>query len=328
MKKYVALIALLVLGIGASVAVAAATTTTATNCATTTAASHTVAVDGSGVDTVGGDTLSVCATATATNSTVTTTVPGPTTTVTTTVGTTTTPPPPPSYLFDDEFNGAAGTAPSAALWNAKTGTSSSGVKWGGFSNATEDGNGNLNITATCSSNCTAAGSWTSAFLSGNVAGFSVGGSPYDIQARAKVACGQGTWSSPVWTWGAPYGSAPSIENDVIEHLDGVQPDGYHGTLHNWNSGSNPQNSQLFTTPDALCGAFHTYEAKVYSDHIDYYYDGTLEGTATASSVGLTNLLSSQQVPNISLNMGGWGGTIGSETSATMLVDYIRVSALS
>jgi hypothetical protein len=95
--RFILLVALATLGVGASIAVAATTTSTSESCATTTAPSHTVGVDGSPVATVGGDSLSVCATATATGSdqteTVTTTVPGPTTTVTTTVGTTTTPAP-------------------------------------------------------------------------------------------------------------------------------------------------------------------------------------------------------------------------------------------
>lgn len=314
-------------GIGAAVAVAD-TTGTVSVCATATAARHTVAVDGVGVDTVGGDTSTNCATTTYTvptvtnnitsTQTVTTTVPGPTTTVTTTVGTSAA-----NYLFDDEFNGASGTEPSSTLWNAKTTTMPTGVHMDGWTNIHEDGNGHVVITATKD----AAGVWHSGWLTGNVGGFSFGGAPYDVVARAQVACGPGTWSSPVWTWGAPYGAAPSIENDVIEHLDGKEPNGYHATLHNWNGGTSPSNGQLIDTGIPLCGGFHDYEAKVYADHIDYYFDGTLEATATASSVGLTNLLSSQQVVNVSLNMGGWAGTPTGSGPYSILVDYVRISSL-
>ena len=294
------------LGVGAVAVADVAPTGTVTVCATATAPTHTVAVDGTPVTTLGGDTATQCAT---------------TTYPTTTPATTTTPSS--SYLFDDEFNGTVGSKPSSSLWNAKTTTMSSGVHMDGWTNIAEDGTGNVVITASKDSS----GVWHSGFLTGNAGGFSVGGSPYDVQARAEVACGAGTWSSPIWTWGAPYGASPSIEDDVIEHLDGKEPNGYHATLHNWNGGSNPQKGQLVSTGLPLCQGFHTYEARVYADHVDYYFDGTLEATATASSVGLSNLLTSKQVPNISLNMGGWAGTPTISGPASIKVDYIRVSAL-
>lgn len=294
------------LGVGVA-AVVADTAGTVSVCATSPA--QTLSDNGSPVATVAAVTN--CAT---------TTVPTVTVTVT---GTTTTTTPLASYLFDDEFNGAAGTKPSLSLWNAKTTTMSSGVHMDGWTNIAEDGSGALVITASKDS----AGVWHSGWLTGNVGGFSFGGTPYDVQARAEVACGVGTWSSPIWTWGAPYGAAPSIENDVIEHLDGKEPDGYHATLHNWNGSGNPQNGHLVSTLSPLCGGFHVYEAKVYADHIDYYLDGTLEATATASSVGLSNLLASPQVANVSLNMGGWAGTPTISGPVSMLVDYVRVSPL-
>lgn len=317
------------LGVGAAVAVADTTTSTATQCATTVSGTHTSALVVDGVTqstkTTGGDSLSVCATATATatNATVTTTVPGPTTTVTTTVGTTTSPPPP-SYLFDDEFNGAAGSTPSSTLWGAKTSTAGNGsAHWNGWNQVSEDGSGNLVITAQ-----KIGGTWQSAFLSGTTAFGS--GAPYHIEARAKLACGAGMWNAPVWTWEAPYGAAPGFENDVNEALTGKDAAGqYHATLHNWNGGTNPQSGDLLSTGSStLCTAFHTYGADVYGDHVDYFFDGSLVDTITAAQISATNLDSYSQVANIDLNMGGWGGTIGSETSATMTVDYIRVSALT
>jgi hypothetical protein len=76
------------LGLGSAVAVAAVTQSTSVSCATTQAASHTVGVDGTPVTTVGGDSLSVCATATATDQTVTVTVTTPGTTTATPTTTT------------------------------------------------------------------------------------------------------------------------------------------------------------------------------------------------------------------------------------------------
>ena len=312
LKRIVALVALLLLG-GAVAVALAGTTGTVSVCATSPA--HTVQVDGTDVSTIAGDTN--CATTTYTVPTVTVTVTDTTATPTTTTT------PSSGYLFDDEFNGAAGSKPPSTIWSAKTTTMSSGVHMDGWTNIQEDGQGHVVITASKD----ASGVWHSGFLTGNAGGFSFGGSPYDVQARAEVACGAGTWSSPIWTWGAPYGASPSIENDMIEHLDGKEPDGYHATLHNWNGGGNSQNGQLVSTGLPLCQGFHVYEAKVYADHIDYYFDGTLEATATASSVGLSNLLASKQVANVSLNMGGWAGTPTINGPVSLAVDYVRVSAL-
>lgn len=302
----------------------AGTVHTATSCTSTTAATHTDAMDGTAVATVGGETLSVCATATATDQT--TTLTGPTTTATTTVGTTTpttavttTTAPPPNYLFADEFNGAAGSLPSSTLWGVKTGSSNGSAHWNGWSQVSEDGNGNLAITAQKIN-----GVWQSAFISGKVA---YSGS-YRQEVRAKLACGQGVWNAPLWSWGAPYGASPSIEVDGNEQLGGKNPAGeYHATLHNWNGATNPQSGVPITTNSTLCDGFHVYADDVHPDRVDFYLDGTLEASIPASAVGLTDLSTWREVSNIDLNMGGWAGTIGSETSVTMLVDYVRVTPL-
>lgn len=291
------------LGVGAAVAIGATSGNVA--CATTPA--HTISVDGAAVTTTPGDVE--CATA----PTVTTTV-----TVTTTAATTTTTAAP-TYLFDDEFNGAAGSLPSSTLWGVKTGSSNGAAHWNGWNQISEDGNGNLVVAAQLVS-----GTWQSAFLSSKP---SFGGQSYSVDVRAKLSCGQGAWNAPAWTWEAPYGAAPGIENDVNEQLGSAQGSEYHATLHNWMSGGQQQKSDPLNTGVILCNAFHDYSANVHPDHIDYYLDGSLEATITAAQVGLTNLTAYQQVANIDLNMGGWAGTIGSETSAQMLVDYVRVSPL-
>lgn len=314
---------LLGLGVGAAALAAGETTGTVSACATVTAATHTVAVDGTPAATVGGDTASQCATTTYTIPTVTNTVTQTVTVTdpgTTTAQTTTTAPAPTSYLLDDEFNGVAGSLPSSTVWGVKTGGSNGAAHWNGWNQISEDGQGDLVINAQLVS-----GTWQSGFLSSKTA---FGGQPYTVDARAKLACGQGTWNAPIWTWEAPYGAAPGIENDVNEQLGSGQATEYHATLHNWLSGGGQQQkSDPLTMSLTLCNGFHDYSANVYADYIDYYLDGTLVDTITAAQVGLTNLTSYQQVANIDLNMGGWAGTIGSETSAQMLVDYIRVAPL-
>lgn len=309
--------ALLVAGPVAAWGVTAASNT-ASACATTPA--QTIADNGSPIATVPSQTACV-------------TVTGPTETVTTTVGTTTSQPPPtttttapaPTYLFDDEFNGAAGSEPST--FNAK-GTATSPYKNGngtyfeGFTNAHEDGNGHLVITA----HKDAAGAWHSAWLTSKAA---ITG-PRDVQARAMVPCGNGTWASPVWEWGYPYGSAPELEDDVIEQL-GKEPTTYHATLHyaaTAGAGATDQSGGPINTGVTLCNAFHTYEAKVYATHVDFYFDGTFEKSITTSQLtGISDFTVMKEAENISLNMGGWGGTIDVAGPVSMLVDYIRVAAL-
>lgn len=270
---------------------------------------HTVQVDGNPVSTISGE----CVTAPTVTVTVTTSPTTPTTTTTT--GTTTTTPS--NYLFDDEFNGPTGSLPSSTLWGVKTGSSNGSAHWNGWSQISENGQGDLAITAQKIN-----GVWQSGFLSSKTA---YSGS-YRQEVRAKLACGQGVWNAPLWSWGAPYGASPSIEVDGNEQLGG-QPQEYHATLHNWNGGTNPQSGKPIMTGSTLCNTWHVFADNVYADHVDFYMDGTLEATIPASAVGLTDLTVWREVSNIDLNMGGWAGTIGSETSATLLVDYIRVTPL-
>lgn len=333
MKRLLALMGAVVLaaaGVLAAHAATNATTHTATNCATTTAASHIAAMDGTPVATVGGDTLSVCATVTATDQTVTVTAPASTTTTTSPGTTTTPPPPPPTYLFDDEFNGAAGSKPSTTLWNAHT--SSNAIRtWDGWNAVSENGSGDLVITATKNS-----GIWDTGFISGKI-GYS---GVRHVEARVKLPCGYGTWAG-VWEWGAPYGAAPSLEDDIAEQL-GKSPSIYYTTLHYWDSsGDHSSGSYSVNTGVTLCNAFHTYAANVYADHVDYYFDGAYVSTRTASSIGLSNLTTWSDVADLSLDMGGSWACPSSDTTdctsnyspkmagpVSMLVDYVRVSALS
>ena len=215
----------------------------------------------------------------------------------------------------DDFSGSAGSLPSSIKWGAKTFTAPSGTVWGGWSNISEDGQGDLVIKAVKDSG----GVWTSGFLTGK-AGYS---GPRYVEARAKVPCGFGTWSAPVWEWGYPFGAAPMFENDVIEQL-GKEPQAYHATLHNWDGGSNPQSGKTINTNVTVCDGFHYYGAAVFTDHVDFYFDGIKMASTASSAIGLSDLASPEEVVNISQNMGGWGGTPTVSSPVTLLVDYIRI----
>lgn len=233
-------------------------------------------------------------------------------------------------IFGDEFDGPAGSKPSAAKWVGKTRGLSSGIHLDGMTNISLDGKGNVVITAHKASD-----GWHSGFLSAvPIGGYT--GRRY-IECRAKVAHGLGTWSGAVWEWPAPYGTtsqSEAIELDICEQL-GREPTEYHATLHNW-YGGNQQVGYTIPNPGGanLGDNFHVYAAAVYDDHIDYYLDGVhaknmhgLPATVTAKQVGLVNLAQYKVVPNISLNMGGWGGTISVPGPVYLTADYIHVYRL-
>jgi hypothetical protein len=248
-------------------------------------------------------------------------------TITVTVSNSTTAPPPPTSgslnqtlgfntlntAASDEFNGTSGTKPDSTRWNAKTFTGGSGVYWNGMNNVQMDGSGSLDIFATRQSG----GNWLSSWISGNK---SYAGT-HLIEARAKMAGGNGPWNGPIWEWDAPYGTK-GIENDVNEQL-GKEPQAYHTTLHS----GGPQISKSNSTPAILANDYHTYAAAVYADHVDYYFDGSKIQTITKTEMGgLWGFVETPMVLNINLDMGGWGGAPSSNLPSTvhMLVDYIRV----
>lgn len=229
-----------------------------------------------------------------------------------------TPVPVSGLLFGDEFNGPAGSEPNSTQWGAKSFQSSGSLaNWNGWNNISENGSGDLVITAVKQST----GRWTTGWLTGKV-GYS---GPRYVEGRAKVACGTGAWNGATWEWDYPYG-AGGLEIDEAEVL-GRQASTWQIHLHNWTVSPQKSAGGPVSTGQALCSAFHTYGAAVYSDHVDFYLDGVKRGTLTASQIGLTSLTAFKDVVNTSLNMGGWGGTPTVSGPVSSLVDYIHVYSM-
>jgi beta-glucanase (GH16 family) len=217
------------------------------------------------------------------------------------------------YLFDDEFNGRVGSKPSSELWNAKSYRTDSGTVWDGWKNVSENGHGDLVITAKKVN-----GSWDSGFLSGKV---SYSGPRY-VEVRAKVATGSGVWNAPVWEWDVPNG-AMGVEDDVVEQL-GRQPQDYRTTLH---AGPSIQKGFVNATGVTLARGFHTYAAAVRPGRVDYYFDRRLMRSINPHDLGgRWGFVTTPMVANISLAMGGLGGTPTASGPVSLLVDWIRVSA--
>lgn len=221
---------------------------------------------------------------------------------------------PPRYLFDGEFNGRAGSRPNSRVWRAKAYRAGSGTVWSGWNSISEDGKGHLVITARKID-----GVWHSGFLSGRT---SYSG-PHRIEVRAKVAAGDGVWNAPVWEWDSPHG-ARGLENDVVEQL-GRHPQTYLTTLH---ANEHVQRGFANATRLTLSGGFHTYAAVVRPNRVDYYLDGRLVRSIRPRSLGgRWGFVRSRMVANISLNMGGLGGTPTVAGPVSLLVDWIRVARL-
>lgn len=217
------------------------------------------------------------------------------------------------YLFDDEFNGPPGSKPSSKLWNAKRYRADSGTVWNGWKNISENGHGDLVITARKVN-----GSWYSGFLSGNVAYTG----PRYVEVRAKVAAGSGVWNAPAWEWDVPSGAA-GVEDDVVEQL-GRQPQDFRTTLH---AGPTVQKGFLNATGVTLSKGFHTYAAAVTSGRLNYYFDGKRVRSIQRHDLGgRWGFVTTPMVANISLAIGGLGGTRATARPVSLLVDWIRVSA--
>jgi hypothetical protein len=216
----------------------------------------------------------------------------------------------------DTFDGAAGTKPSSTRWDGKLyQAGDNACFWNGMTNASLDGNGNLDIVARKD----AAGKWTSAFLSGKIA-YS---GPRYIESRGKVSGVKGAWSGPVWEWDFPYGSV-GTENDIIEQL-ASEPAAYHTTLH---VHGGAQSGAKVATASVLAADYHVYACAVYADRVDYYLDNNPTPVSTIKKTDLGGIWGFDTSPmclNINLNMGGWGGTIDPAVAeAHLLVDYVNV----
>ena len=133
-------------------------------------------------------------------------------------------------VWSQEFNGAAGSAPDARVWNLETG----GGGWGNGelqtytnsrANSALDGAGNLVITAKRESN----GGYTSARMTTQGKYAPTYGR---IEARIQIPRGQGIWPA-FWMLGAdlPTAGWPSSgEIDIMENV-GFEPHLVHGTVH-------------------------------------------------------------------------------------------------
>jgi len=211
-----------------------------------------------------------------------------------------TPPAAPSgwtTVFSDNFNGPAGSPPSAANWfydegNGGFGTGEVEDMTNSTANCSLDGQGDLKLTAIESG-----GSWTSCRLESTQDDFyAPPGGEMEMEASVEQPNppsgeGLGYWPA-FWALGSPGragGTWPTEgELDMMEDVNGLNESSQ--TLHD--SGGGPGHA-LISCPTVGCqDGFNTYAVLINrvdtsAEYLEFIMDGTVEDTITEASVGTT-----------------------------------------
>lgn len=247
-------------------------------------------------------------------------------------------PSPERLIFDDEFAGAAGTAPSASNWSFDVG----GGGWGDkqlqsytarTQNASLDGEGDLRITAR-SEPYTGTDGIRRVYTSARLQTLGKFDFRYGrAEARIKVPAGQGLvaqfWALGNEAYERAFAWPTCGEIDMMEVL-GSQPDVVLGHVHGpWPWLPNDGLGASSTAPAALSGGFHTYGAIWQPERVIFTLDGTPYGTFTPADLppGAPWPFAHPFFLLLDLAVGGgWPGPPTSSTHfpASMLVDWVRV----
>ncbi|MDH5339132.1 MAG: glycoside hydrolase family 16 protein [Rubrivivax sp.] len=145
-----------------------------------------------------------------------------------------------------------------------------------------------------------------------------------FEVRARVPCGQGTWSA-IWTLGAGGRWPQDGELDILEHV-GSNPSRVFSTVHTQSGSGGNGSGSATQLPDA-CTAFHNYQMTWTADAIDFGVDGVVHhryrnpGTGSASWP-----FDAPQFMILNVAVGGdLGGFVDDRIfPAVMEVEYARV----
>ena len=262
----------------------------------------------------------------ATSSTDTTTT---TTSTDTTSSTTTDTTPSPSLVFDDEFGGTADARPDPSKWYVFGNVCPRSTNWAYSclkqSNAFQDGNGHLVLRVTGGTQgrpydgAEISPSPLNGYPSTNVKYKFPPGSRLEI--RAKFAPGVGLWET-LWS------VAPdSVTQDVLE-LDMQEWRGNHPNLDDCHTHYSVEYGSEPNTGEDLSADWHTYWMDYYRDHVVFGMDNMTCGkTPLIVAPAETPILWNMVAPPTT-GAGAGGPPLASDIPADMLVDYVRVYALS
>ena len=238
-------------------------------------------------------------------------------------------------VWNDEFNGAAGTGVDASKWVYETG----GGGWGNgelqnYTNRTDNvymeqdplDSNNRYLTIKAIKESYGGSQYTSGRIKTNGKfDFAYG----KVEMRAKLPSGKGIWPA-FWMLGSDIGTNgwPKCgETDIMEFV-GSTPTKIYGTIHGpeYNGaggiGGWHDNQAGFTND------FHTYSVEWEPNVIRWYFDGRLfEQRTTDDLFGGTWVFNHNNFILLNLAVGGaWPGSPDASTSFPQkyMIDYVRV----
>ncbi|MEU8607409.1 family 16 glycosylhydrolase [Actinoplanes sp. NPDC048791] len=242
-----------------------------------------------------------------------------------------------AVVWNEEFNGGAGTGVDSSKWNFDTGGSGFGNQelqyyTSGTNNVAMDGQGHLVITARKGSgghnDC-----WngTCQFTSGRIQTAGKFTQQYGhIEARIQVPNGSGLWPA-FWMLGG--GNWPADGEIDIMEVVGRDPNRLFGTLHGpgYSGGSSYGNTLVAGSP--WYQAFHNYAVDWSANLIVWTVDGQEYFRATPASLSAAKGNVSWVFNHpffIILNLAvggnfGQGNPAGLPAESRMLIDYVHVS---
>ncbi|GAB1642914.1 family 16 glycosylhydrolase [Krasilnikovia sp. MM14-A1259] len=243
-----------------------------------------------------------------------------------------------AITWQDEFDGAAGSAIDSSRWNFDTG----GSGWGNnelefYTNSTRnvsrDGQGHLAITAR-KENPSGYQCWygTCTYTSGRILTSGKFTQKYGrFEASIKIPKGQGIWPA-FWMLGDNLGSVGwpnSGEIDIMENV-GSTPNTVYGTVHGpgYSGASGIGGNRTIGAP--LGDAFHTYAIEWSPNLVVWFLDGQEYFRVTPANINGNTWVFDHpffMIMNVAVG-GSWPGNpdAGTAFPQTMLVDYVRVSA--
>jgi beta-glucanase (GH16 family) len=245
--------------------------------------------------------------------------------------------PAPRLVWQDEFDGSAGTTFDRAKWTADTGGGGFGNQEREFyttrpENVALDGNGHLVITARIDSAGNTCWYGTCRYTSARLKTQGLFAQAYGrFEARLRVPRGQGLWPA-WWMLGAnidvvdwPQGG----EIDVMENI-GREPGIVHGTAHGPGYAGAAGIGRADTlSQGAYADDFHVFAIEWRPNDIRWYVDGRLYHDMTPADLPTGTSWVFDHPFFLLLNVavgGGWPGDPDSTTTfpQQMVVDYVRV----
>jgi beta-glucanase (GH16 family) len=247
---------------------------------------------------------------------------------------------PAAVLFEENFDGPAGSAVNSGRWQLETGDNSGNnherqYYTPGNANAALDGNGNLVITARkenpgnyqcwygrceyTSARMNTAGKFTTTYG--------------HVEARMKLPRGQGMWPA-FWMLGHDIGSVGwpnSGEIDIMENV-GYEPGTVHGTLHGPGYSGGEGIGAGYTLPGgrAFADDFHTFAVDWSPNSITWSVDGQVYQRRTPADLGGDRWVFDKPfflILNLAVG-GDWPGLPDASTvfPQRLVVDYVRVTS--